>query len=76
MTRWPWAGGRRTLPRGLWGRAPDARELSPRPTPREIQGQVQHDTPGRALDPHGELDEPLAQRRDLGAGTERAGGAP
>ena len=56
---------RRTL-----GHRPDrAGHLSPRRPPRGKPGQMQHDAPHRALDPRGELDQPLAQRADLRVGT-------
>ncbi len=48
-----------------------ARELAPRPEPREARRQVQDDAAHRALHPHGELDQPLAQRGDLRASAPR-----
>src|SRR6266436_1511317 len=46
-------------------RADRARELAPRPEPGEARRQVQDDAAHRALHPHGELDQSLAQRGDL-----------
>jgi hypothetical protein len=63
---------RRALRRGADG----ARQLPPCRQPRERQRQVQDDPPRRALDPHGKLDEPLAQRGDLRVGTRGRPGSP
>src|SRR5712691_6869600 len=52
---------------GSGRRADGAGELTPGPEPREARRQVQHDAAHRALHPDGELDQPLAQRGDLGA---------
>jgi hypothetical protein len=60
-------------PRGLGGHGADGeRETAPRGQPRKGRGQVQDDPAHGALDPHGELDQPLPQRADLGAGAGRA----
>src|SRR3989475_8981274 len=63
----PVPGSRRVAgsPIELRGRADGARKLTPGPEPREGRGQVQHNAAHRALDPDGELDQPLAQRGDL-----------
>src|SRR6266849_10529560 len=52
------------------GRCADGAGKSlPRRQPGECRRQVQDDPTDRALDPHGELEQPLAQRRDLRRGT-------
>src|SRR5436309_4699462 len=48
------------------------REAAPRGQPRKGRRQVQDDPAHGALDPHGELDQPLPQRADLGPGAGRA----
>src|SRR5712691_9858164 len=53
------------LPTTSGGRADRARELAPRPQPRETRRQMQDDPAHRALHPHGELDQSLPQRGDL-----------
>src|SRR3989442_14606990 len=70
----PVPGSRRVAgsPIELRGRADGARKLTPGPEPREGRWQVQDDPAHRALDTHGELDQPLAQGGDLGLGTGRA----
>src|SRR3989454_12150005 len=70
----PVPGSRRVAgsPIELRGRADSARKLTPGPEPWEGRGQGQHNAGHRALDPDGELDQPLAQRGDLRI---RAGGA-
>src|SRR6059036_798764 len=66
-----WAGGAWGPTRS--GRGADgAGNTPPRREPGEARRQVQDDATDRALHPHGELEQPLAQRRDLGIG---AGGA-
>jgi hypothetical protein len=68
--------GERVRVSALRGRADGAGELPPRRQPREVHRQVQHDPAHRAFDPHRELEQALAQRRDLGVGAGRAGRAP
>src|SRR2546425_1029389 len=51
-------------------------KLPPRRQPREGHGQVQYDSSHRAFDPYGELEQALAQGRDLGLGAGGAGRAP
>src|SRR6266481_4992689 len=46
-------------------RADGAGDPPPRREPGERRGHVQNDSSDRALDPHGELEQPLAQRRNL-----------
>src|SRR5512136_2092838 len=50
-------------------RADGAGDPSPRREPRAGRRHVQDDPPDRALDPHGELEQALAQRGDLRVGT-------
>src|SRR5439155_25260939 len=61
----PWwdgsAGGPTRLGRGADG----AGDPPPRREPGERRRQVQDDATDRVLDPHGELEQPLAQRGDL-----------
>src|SRR3989304_7051279 len=68
----PRSSGEWISPTASGSRADCAGDLAPGPEPREGRGQVQHDAAGRALHPHGELDQPLPQRGDLRV---RAGGA-
>src|SRR5216684_3409551 len=68
----PWAGLESMAPTGSGGRADGARQVPPRRQPRERRGEMQHDAAHRALDPDGELEQPLPQRGDLAVG---AGGA-
>jgi hypothetical protein len=81
------AGVRPLLPlRGTWRDAParslgghgadGEREAAPRGQPRKDRGQVQDDPAHGALDPDGELDQPLAQRGDLGVGAGRPARVP
>ncbi len=51
---------------GASGRAERVGDLLPRLAPRECLRQVQDNAPDGALDPDGDLQQSLAQRRDLG----------
>src|SRR6266852_9369260 len=70
----PWWHGSAWGPTRLERRADCAGEPLPCRQPGERRRQVQDDPTGRALDPHGELEQPLAQRRDLRLGTGGARG--
>src|SRR2546425_2650859 len=61
----PWSSAGEVIPTASGRRADGGGELAPSPEPREGRGQVQHDAACRALHPHGELDQSLAQRSDL-----------
>src|SRR5712692_10714943 len=61
----PRAGAEADAPTGSGRRADRARNLPPRTEPRKGRRQGQHDPAHRALDPHRELDQPLAQGRHL-----------
>jgi hypothetical protein len=52
-----------------------ARGVLPRRQPRKRLRQMQDNPPGRAFDPDRELEQALAQRRDLGTGTRGPAGA-
>ena len=54
------------------GRRDAERDLPPGRQPGVRGGEVQHDAPHRALDPGGELEQPLAQRADLRVGARGA----
>src|SRR5712691_7905601 len=70
----PWLDESTEGPTSSGRRTDGAGEPLPRRQPGERRRQVQDDPTGRALDPHGELEQPLAQRRDLGVGTGSARG--
>src|SRR6266849_10752059 len=68
-----WYGSVRETTRS--GRCADrAGDPLPRREPGERRREVQDDPTDRALDPHGELQQPLAQRGDLRIGTGGARG--
>src|SRR6516165_7403280 len=71
--RWlgPGPAGARTGADLRRGRGEAPRDLLPGGEPAARGGQVHHDAPPRALDPGGELEQPLAQRADLRPGTGR-----
>src|SRR5713101_2587978 len=62
----------RISPTASAGCADRAREVLPRRAPGKGRRQVQHDAAHRALDPDGELEQPLPQRGDLGVRAGRA----
>src|SRR5258706_11099507 len=68
----PWLDEGTKGPTSSGRRAEGARDASPGREPRERGRHVQDDPPDRALDPHGELEQPLAQGGDLRIGTRRA----
>src|SRR5712692_1142178 len=67
----PWSSVEWILPTTSGGRADRARELAPRPQPRETRRQMQDDPAHRALYPHGEFDQSLPQGGDLGVRADR-----
>src|ERR1700692_4397907 len=66
----PWGDDSTTGPLSSGRRADSAGDPPPRREPRAGGRQVQDDSTDRALDPYGELEQPLAQRGDLRIGTD------
>jgi hypothetical protein len=64
----PWVGPEWAEPTRSGRGAHRAGDPPPHRQPGERRRQVQDDPLNRALDPHGELEQPFAQRRDLGIG--------
>src|SRR5712691_3313971 len=65
LTPVPRSSVERSSPTASGRRADRAGEVLPGRAPGKGRRQVQHDAAHRALDPDGELEQPLAQRSDL-----------